>query len=355
VGNLGKQSRKLCNWNQWHNQTNITIFFVQFGIQLCCFLPNCDRNSEAQQAAAHTKTSARPHLHLHDSNNSIKTESKNFCQHLLLNDNLLGFSAFSQNISRLKCCSKGDPSYFSTIMQITNNSNHCTMWYVAIPCLVWKNSSTIIGSVYSVWKWAWIDAYWEKSFIVVAGGRGRWWWPLAGSRWPLAVGGWPVAGRWPRPAAPVSVQSTVYQFGLVGMWINFFRATKTHLISQWHDRGTLGPRTCLSRHWWFFMIHVVKWRRRSSSLRDFFFRTNCFSKHGVENRKQPIWPFIMWIFRQVRYISTPCPKQLSRNHTRRFVPSRITRSALCNGTDNVCVCMCVALVWGWSGMHLAKS
>lgn len=278
MGNLGKQSRKLCNWNQWHNQTNITIFFVQFGIHLCCFLPNCDRNSEAQQAAAHTKTSARPHLHLHDSNNSIKTESKNFCQHLLLNDNLLGFSAFSQNISRLKCCSKGDPSYFSTIMQITNNSNHCTMWYVAIPCLVWKNSSTIIGSVYSVWKWAWIDAYWEKSFIVVAGGRGRWPVVVAVGRKPVAVCGWPVAGRWPRPAAPVSVQSTVYQFGLVGMWINFFRATKTHLISQWHDRGTLGPRTCLSRHWWFFMIHVVKWRRRSSSLRDIFFPNQLFLK-----------------------------------------------------------------------------
>lgn len=201
MGNLGKQSRKLCNWNQWHNQTNITIFFVQFGIQLCCFLPNCDRNSEAQQAAAHTKTSARPHLHLHDSNNSIKTESKNFCQHLLLNDNLLGFSAFSQNISRLKCCSKGDPSYFSTIMQITNNSNHCTMWYVAIPCLVWKNSSTIIGSVYSVWKWAWIDAYWEKSFIVVAGGRGRWPVVVAVGRKPVAVGRWRVAGGWSVAAA----------------------------------------------------------------------------------------------------------------------------------------------------------
>ena len=230
------------------------------------------------------------------------------------------------------------------------------MWYVAIPCLVWKNSSTTIGSAYCVWKWVWIDAYWEKSFIVVAGGRGRWPVVVAVGRKRVAVGRWRVAGGRTVAAACGASMRAKYSLPVwAGRNVNQFfpgneDASDFTMTWSWDAGTTYLLKSSL------MVFHVVKWRRRSSSFRDFFSEPivsqNMVSKIG-----------------RSQFDRSLCEYSGKWGIYQHLVPSNsaeITRGDLCllesqdlqyvmALTMCVCVFMCVALVWGWSGMRLAKS
>ena len=129
---------------------------------------------------------------------------------------------------------------------------------------------------------------------------------------------------------------------------NIFRERRFIWFQKDMSMGCIGPRTGL------MVFHIVEWRC-DSSLRGRLFSQRMVSSNMVwkiasSHFNRP-WYKQSGKYRQVKYISLRL-KPLVRNQARDDL-WLLESTDLTYGNDNVCVC--VAVVLGWSSTHLATN